>query len=45
MRPSVYTNVVFELLACAKKNGSAVADVGANHKAADILVLTFEDLV
>ena len=43
--PCVDTNVVFELLECAKENLWVVADVGANHKVADFLVLLFEEVV
>ncbi len=45
MRSGVYTNVVFELLERAKENLRAVADVGGNHKVADLLVLRFDEVL
>ena len=45
VRPGVYTNVVLELLECPKEKLRVVADVGANHKVADLLVLLLEEVV
>ena len=45
MIPSVYTNVVLELLECAKVNWRAVTTVGANHKVANLPIVLFEEPV